>query len=61
MSQSPPFRDSDAMHIIVKRMERMADAMTAHDYSNVDRDMAEVAEWLDWLAQSIAERDEAAS
>lgn len=54
---SPPFRDSDALHIIAKRMTSLADRMQKHDYSTVEADMAEVAEWMDWLAKSIASRD----
>lgn len=55
--QSPPFRDSDALYIIAKRMERLADKMTSHDYSTVQVDLTEIQEWLDWLATSIAARD----
>ena len=55
--QSPPFKDSDALYIIAKRMERTADNMTAHNYATVQADLAEIQAWLDWLAGCIAERD----
>jgi len=53
---SPPFRDSDAMYIIAKRMDALADKMTRHDYSTVEADLAEVTEWMTWLARGITER-----
>lgn len=56
---SPPFRDSDALYIIAKRMERLADQMTSHNYATVTADLAEIQEWLDWLATNIKQRDEA--
>jgi len=54
---SPPFRDSDALYIIAKRMTALADKMTRHDYSTVQSDLNEVQKWLDWLAASIVGRD----
>jgi hypothetical protein len=56
---SPPFRDSDALYIIARRMERLADAMTSHDYSTVLPDLAEIRDWMDWLAAGIESREEA--
>lgn len=58
---SPPFRDSDGLYIVAKRIERLADAMTSHNYATVTADLAEIQQWLDWLATSIAARDEATS
>lgn len=55
--ESPPFRDSDAIYIIVKRLEALADKMTRHDYSTVAADLADVSDWMQWLADGIAARD----
>lgn len=53
---SPPFRDSDAIYIVVKRLTALADKMTAHDYSTVEADLQDVSEWMAWLAACIAAR-----
>lgn len=59
MPESPPFRDSDAMEIIIKRLVLVAEMMRRHDYgAELRRQMTEVSEWLEWIAASITERDE---
>lgn len=58
--ESPPFRDSDALLIISKRLTNLADRMMAHDYSTVEADLAEVSEWMEWLAAGITRRDSGA-
>lgn len=59
MSDSPPFRDSDAIRIIIRRLEVVEDQMRAHKYDDeFTRQMKEVSEWINWLAVSIAERQD---
>ena len=56
---SPPFRDSDALRIIIKRLEKIEQLMRDHRYGQEMRDeMDEAAEWLEWLQEQIAERKE---
>lgn len=55
---SPPFRDSDAIRIIIRRLEVIEDLMRSHTYDSVPERMAEVGDWFEWLAASIAERQE---
>lgn len=58
-TQSPPFRDSDAIEIVIKRLVLVADLMRRHDYgTELELQMKEIAEWLDWLAKAIASRSE---
>lgn len=56
---SPPFRDSDALRIIIKRLEKIEQLMRDHCYGREMRDeMDEASEWLEWLQGQIAERKE---
>ena len=56
--QSPPFRDSDALRIIIRRLELIEDKMRRHQYdAEFKSQMDEVSEWLEWLAKSITARD----
>lgn len=58
-AQSPPFRDSDAIEIITKRLHLVADLMRRHDYgAELERQMTEISEWLEWLATAIAVRND---
>ena len=56
---SPPFRDSDALRIIIKRLEKIEQLMRDYRYGQEMRDeMDEAAEWLEWLQGQIAERED---
>ncbi|WP_341266941.1 hypothetical protein [Gordonia malaquae] len=56
---SPPFRDSDALRIIIRRLEIVEDQMRRHEYGKpMDDAMSEVADWLTWLTSKIAARRE---
>ena len=56
---SPPFRDSDALRIIIKRLEKIEQLMRDHCYGReMEAEMNEAAEWLEWLQGQIAERKE---
>lgn len=57
--ESPPFRDSDAIQIIIRRLELIAEKMLRRDYdAEFERHMTEAAEWLDWLAAAINARND---
>ncbi|WP_336818945.1 hypothetical protein [Gordonia sp. MMO-8] len=55
---SPPFRDSDALRIIIRRLEIVEDQMRRREYGEaMDDALSEVADWLDWLTSKIATRE----
>lgn len=56
---SPPFRDSDALRIIIKRLEKIEQLMRDHCYGReMQAEISEASEWLEWLQGQIAERKE---
>lgn len=51
---SPPFRDSDALRIIICRLELIEDKCRRHQYDeDLRQHMDEAAAWFEWLGNSI--------
>lgn len=59
--KSPPVYDSDLIYLAIKRLEAVAEKMQRLEYDDeLNKMMERAAEWFEWAAYNMAQRNEAA-